>query len=153
MCEICEGSTIDEYLEHVREVVRSHGWALQSVGGSGAVGWVYTIGLTSSYGHPELLTIDTDVGRAARLLNELGRMVRDGGRLRPGIMTTADDGTVELLAVHPVHARSDLVATWHSLHAPEAPELDLLQVVVPEVVAHGPRGLRERLDRAFARTP
>ncbi|QYG91018.1 hypothetical protein HC251_00275 [Iamia sp. SCSIO 61187] len=33
------------------------------------------------------------------------------------------------------------------------PDLDVVQVLVPDVVAHGPRPVRERLDRPFARTP
>lgn len=156
MCDMCEGRTLDQYLDRMRELVRTHGWALQSVHGRGPVGWVYTIGLIDSYGHPELLTIDTDIGRAATLLNHLGATIRDGTVLAPG-PADADGAQVELVAVHPVHVCSDLMATWHNLHGDltddERPQLDVLQVRVPRIVSAGPRAVRERLDRAFARTP
>jgi hypothetical protein len=156
MCEMCEGRTMDEVLDRLDGLVRTHGWALQGVQGSGAVSWLYTIGLTTGYGHPELLTIDTDVGRAARLLNGLGAAIRDGTVLGSGVATTPDGAPIDLVAVHPVHLRGDLVAMWHRLHARSVgrpPPLEVLQVLDPEVLRTGRRSVRERLDRAFARTP
>ena len=157
MCEMCEGRTRDQYLDRLRGLIRTHGWALQAVHGQGRVGWVYTIGLTTGYGHPELLLIDTDVGRAARLLNGLGTAIRDGTVLVAGPTRAADGTELELVEVHPVHTCSDLLAMWHDVHGhlpdDDRPTLDVLQVRVPSIVEGGPRAVRERLDRAFARTP
>jgi hypothetical protein len=90
------------------------------------------------------------------LLNRLGGVIRDGTILTSGPATDGGE-EIELVEIHPVHTCSDLLATWHNVHGHlpdhERPPLDVLQVRVPSLVAAGPRSVRERLDRAFARTP
>ncbi len=49
------------------------------------------------------------MGRAGRLLNELGATVRDGADLVAGPARAPDGTDIELVPVHPVHARSDLL--------------------------------------------
>ena len=62
----------------------------------------------------------------------------------------------ELLAVHEVHARDDLMGTWFRVHDMDTEDIAprILQVVVPELVAaSGRRAMRTRFDDPHARPP
>ena len=79
MCWMCDhpGSTKHDYLEHVREKMLEHGWAVQYVE-SDPTPYAYTAGLYEC-GLPELLVTGLPPQPSARMLNTVGRMtVRDG---------------------------------------------------------------------------
>jgi hypothetical protein len=88
----------DQYDAWQRETIRRHGWALQAVSGDeDGPPFVYTVGL-SGFGHPELIVFATAQAAAARLLNELGELVRAGRVLVAGERVAATAGDVHLLA-------------------------------------------------------
>jgi hypothetical protein len=157
MCSICDGKTLEENIDDLRDIVRRCGWAVVMVEPPpGGVGLAYTIGLHVGYRHPELLVVDDDVHRAHRHLNELGRRVRDGEVLSPDTVVPLGPARAELLAVHEVHARSDMVAQWHNVHDMDTDDIapPFLQVVVPDLVAaSGRRAMRTRFDVPSARPP
>lgn len=150
--------TFEEAIEHVREIVRRTGWAVQMVAPPPrGVGWAYTVGLDRSYSHPELVVLDEDVRRGGDLLNALAQSVRDGTVFKVGETICLGEHHAELIDVHPVHARGNLLAQWHNVErfdggARTFPEA--LQVIVPDFVeASGQRAMRTRLDLPYARVP
>ncbi|GAB2568054.1 DUF4262 domain-containing protein [Microlunatus antarcticus] len=156
MCAICKGWTHEEVAADQRHHIATIGWSVQMVEPRpGRVGWSYTIGLSESYGHPELLLVGRDVRADHEVLNRLGAAVRDGTTVRAGSSVVADL-PLEAWEVHPVHLFGELVTSWRTVYEDrspdERPELRFLQV--REVPAdETDRDLRTRLDRPYARLP
>lgn len=77
---------LDGYLRYVRWVVDKYGWTVQWVASSfhaGTSAFAYTVGL-HGLGHPELLIAALTPDASKAVLNQLGRLVRDGRKLQPG---------------------------------------------------------------------
>ncbi|MDN5857986.1 MAG: DUF4262 domain-containing protein [Pseudonocardia sp.] len=95
-----EPPALDVHAEHEawqRTTIRRYGWALQAVlADDESPPFIYTVGLTG-LGHPELILFATSQATGAAVLNELGELVRAGGRLRPGDQVTLRQGRVHLL--------------------------------------------------------
>lgn len=92
---------LDQDDANVAQLIRKHGWMIQSVGFGGceccedggeieATPFSYTIGLFG-LGHPELLIFSTSVPTAMGVLNELGGRIQAGDNLVPGQMLTFDE--------------------------------------------------------------
>lgn len=65
--------------------VERHGWHVIWIrAADGIPGWAFTVGLTHSFGVPELtaFALSDEVGYTT--LNMMGKLVREGDRLRPG---------------------------------------------------------------------
>ena len=163
MCEMCRGWTAEEVAADQRHHIATIGWTVLMIEPRpGGVGWAYTIGLSESYGHPELLCFSCDVRSAWAMLNRLGARVRDGTVVQPGRDVLAEV-TTDVVDVHPVHLFGELVNGWRALYADrvpaQRPELRVLQVLEVAQVCHRcgdrheDRGLRIRLDRPYARLP
>lgn len=150
MCDICDGRTLADTLDHTDDIVRRVGWALQAVEPApGSPGWVYTIGLLTSYDHPELVLVDDDVARAASLLNAAGREVRDGALFEPGDHFDLGRTGVEVVNIHPVHLQAGAMAVWVALHQQgpdDRPPLEAYQLWVDERPPEGSGGSGIRLD-------
>lgn len=151
MCDICNGMTQDHLVDRTRGHIESTGWALQGVEpDAGGPGCVYSIGLLSSYDHPELLIVDDDVARGASLLNALGRAIRDGAIIEPGDELDLGGCEAELIDIHPTHLRDGLMAMWDVAghHGPDGEplELEAYQVLVPGPMPGGDRLPDVRLD-------
>ena len=83
------GPTPDEILVHVRRCLVNPGWAVTMVGGSERAATVeppyaYTTGLWQTFQHPELMLIGLEGQMAYTLLNNAGRLIANGQRLRAG---------------------------------------------------------------------
>jgi hypothetical protein len=77
MCWQCDhpGSTYQDYLHHMRDLMKCHGWAVQGVGGDRIhPPWAYTVGLTE-FGEPEFVVTGMRLGHAAELLNNVAAHV------------------------------------------------------------------------------
>ncbi len=159
MCEMCDGGNIADLVEDLDRFIDETGWAVQAVvPRPGHVGWAYTIGLAEVFGHPELLMVDHDIGRAGRIVNGLGMRIRDDRlQLAPGDQEAVGGIDVELVEVHPVHLCGEALAMWHALYADIPPQmrprLAALQVRAPSLIEGTHRDMRARLDQAFARLP
>lgn len=71
--------SLSEYLHRVVALVETHGWMVQGVMGSNEMpSFSYTVGLHSSYGHPEILLFGLNVQTAQQILNDVGGRVREG---------------------------------------------------------------------------
>ncbi len=77
----------DEAMDRVRAGVAEHGWWVIQIPGGSEVepGFAYTIGLWSSYRHPELIVVGMEPETAHAVLNELGRRIKAGVACEPGL--------------------------------------------------------------------
>lgn len=144
MCCICDGWTPEEAHVDLVERMERFGWALQAV--EACRPWVYTVGLTERFGHPELVMAGVPISVAGHALNALGARIAEGERFRAGQKGIAvAEAQVGLVVVHPVHLAAGLVGVWedHYHRVPPRPALEVLQVV-----PH-PTGGQPRLDQAF----
>lgn len=82
MCLICDGFSEDDVIRGLDLTIRTYGWALTQVDG-GRTAWGYTIGLLESYGHPELIVMDLDVGFQPKLMRPLVETIESEGSLDP----------------------------------------------------------------------
>jgi hypothetical protein len=145
MCWMCDHprATRREYLEHIRDLIESHGWAVQGVSRDGLhPPWAYTVGLTES-GSPELVVTGISVARATELLNDVAsHVLHSGVALTPGEQIPLIGGpAVEIVEVSETAA--------HLLTAVEiyGPGIRALQVVHADDRGHWPwdvgcRGVR-----------
>lgn len=132
------GSDPDQVLEKVDALVREHGWAVINVLESDAhPEFDYTVGLSYSYGHPELIMVGFgDAAEAKSILNMLGARIRDEGvRYESGQLYDrifANDYKALMLEAAPDTAeRCIKVAYAHARkHFREPPRL--LQLVMPD---------------------
>ncbi|HEX2700310.1 MAG TPA: DUF4262 domain-containing protein [Acidimicrobiales bacterium] len=135
MCDICNGGTWDDVLLRKHLAIESHGWSYTAVmSDPGRACWTYTVGLTSSFDHPELVITGVTPEIAAGLIEELCLRVADGDSLLAGGRRTIGETTVQLLDVHTAQllpTLADWARYYGSLGAP-LPTLRALQVVVPE---------------------
>lgn len=134
MCEICDGTTWGEVLLRKHLAIEDKGWTYAAVeGAAGGSCWTHTVGLTTSFNHPELVVTGVIPEEAAALLEVLCLRIKDGDRLAPGTDESIDGTIVQLLDVHPAQ-REPALASWvryyESLGGPRPP-LRALQVVVP----------------------
>lgn len=67
-------------LLRTEEIIAEHGWAVQGVlgGPQDGGGFSYTIGLSRTLGHPEIFIAGFDHELQRRLLNDVGRLIKDG---------------------------------------------------------------------------
>jgi len=132
MCDICDGATWGEVLLRTHLAIAEVGWSYTAVtGGPGASCWTYTVGLTSTFDHPELVVTGVTPDVAARLLEALCLRIKDGDRLVDGAERTV--GAVRLVEVHPAQLEptlADWVRYYGALGEPLT-TLRALQVVVP----------------------
>jgi hypothetical protein len=75
----------DEMEEIVRANVREHGWHAMKVPADGeGPGFVYTIGLHRSFGHPEMICVGLPLDVAHQALCACARHIKAGGKLGEG---------------------------------------------------------------------
>jgi hypothetical protein len=103
----------------------------------------HTIGLSAGFNHSELIVPGVRPDDAARLLNQLGRMVRKGDLLSPQDCFVDSLGRhTHLSKVHPAHFDRGVFAAWRDYYGclgPPHPTAVALEVVLP--------GRKEMLDR------
>lgn len=151
MCDICNGRTPDQAIADLRAFIRRTGWGVQGVEPDpGSPGWAYTIGLLTSYDHPELLIVDHDIGRGAQILNSLAWNIRDGSIIEPGDAIDLGGCRAEVIDIDPHHLHNGTMAVWPRIHPPmpggESPELEAYQVVALDPLPDGKRLPDVRLD-------
>jgi hypothetical protein len=86
MCWQCDhpGATLDDYLDHLRDTIRRHGWAVQYVEDDKRP-FAYTVGLHER-GFPELAMTGLHALTALRVLNSIAHsMVDHGEEVKPAM--------------------------------------------------------------------
>ncbi len=85
-------------LEACRADIELGGFSVAAiVGDETGCDWAYSIGLTRSYDHPELVVVGLEAPFAGAVIEVLSRRVAEGERLIPG-STVEFDGGLELRA-------------------------------------------------------
>lgn len=134
MCDICDGTaTIDDYFNRMHLRIAEHGWYTVCVEADArSPGWLYTVGLSESFGHPELVVVGLKPDAAHEVLEALSLGVLDGHRYAVGEIADIGGRRVRFGAVHPAHLSRDLVAAWRGYYrglGGEPPPLEVLQVI------------------------
>ncbi len=141
-CKICDPppdkATWDDGTRKLVDDVHSFGWHVVNVGGGeGLPRWAYTVGLTHTFGGPELVMCGLDGPLMHRCLNTAGRAARGG-------MARRDDALVsDVLEGFDVRLR-DVAAGWgRSLFGnlrwvTRVAEPAVVQVVWPDKEGHFP---------------
>lgn len=69
--------------KEIIETVAKHGWQVSMIESDGySPSFAYTIGLTKSYGHPELIIIGLETQLMGELLNIAGDLIKNGHRMQ-----------------------------------------------------------------------
>ena len=107
MCLKCDGYSEEEIARGRELIIATHGWMVQGVvpdgHGQPNGGFAYTVGVTESYGLPELVIMDMQHEGAHPILNWAVEFLRDGGSF-DGL----DAEGLRWSAVHDVHLDSGL---------------------------------------------
>src|ERR687888_478627 len=120
-----------ERLGPVRANVERYGWHVQMVVGDPLhPPWTYTIGLWTSFGHPELAMFGIDGNQATLLLHLMGERVMKGERFAAG---ATDDGVLTEQQVRVDTVRPE----WYAPYFGTAidwyqDEFPMLQVLLPD---------------------
>jgi hypothetical protein len=96
MCWMCDrpGATERDYLDHMRQLIRTYGWAVQGVEREGLhPPWAYTVGLTR-HRRPELVITGLGLTRATEVLNIVAGHLLHADVPAPGTQATLVDGPV-----------------------------------------------------------
>lgn len=153
MCFICEGGTYEE-LDRANELkIAVYGWVLFAVAVDDSRSWCYTIGLTTSSGHPDLVCVDPPrcLDTQRLLIGRLAERVLAEQTLEAEYLAHND---VELLSVHPSHVATGMVGMWELRNGRPPGGGELLQI------RPGPRwfddphhGPAQRLDVPLSMQP
>lgn len=147
MCSICDGRSFEEVERGVDLSILIYGWHLAMVEAS--TPWSYTIGLTETFDHPELVVVGMELAAEQKLINMAVQLIERDGRLEPD--EVAKRG-VEVVSVHDRHLRDEWFGQWSNRYGTQPPAGSFLQIIPPtdwfcECHSHATR----RLDRADAR--
>jgi hypothetical protein len=102
MCWICDrpGAAERDYLDHMRQLINTYGWAVQGVERDGVhPPWAYTVGLTP-HRRPELVITGMGLRRATDVLNGVAAHLLHADAPTPGTQAALLDGPlVEVVKV------------------------------------------------------
>jgi len=139
MCKRCDGYSWEE-IERAEDLqIMVNGYLIIQVVDSPDNVWSYTIGLSESFDHPELICFDLDADIQHQMIRHLAEQVRHSGKIDE---PTIGLGTVELIPVHRSHLATDLVASWTNRYERIAEHGEFLQVVPDQLQfcpGHGPQ--------------
>lgn len=130
---------IDLGEQFIRDWVEKLGWAVQFVDPGEAVTeppFAYTVGLTKTFQHPELIVVGQKRELMHFMLNECAYRVKDGLRLTPGMLL---DGVIEGFAVE-VRALDPKLLSFlgYARWFYEGRPFEALQVVWPDLTGRFP---------------
>lgn len=117
--------------EELRADVEQHQWVVLKVTPDKAAEYGYSVGLTRSFGHPELVVVGLDDETIQELVNEIGEAVANGAAFADG-MTSGDflEGYDVTFRALPPALRSTHFA-WADRFYGDS-EFAVLQVVYPD---------------------
>lgn len=106
--------------------IRTHGWQLTQV--TDAMPWSYTIGLTESYGHPELMMYGVELGTQNSVIRKIVDPIATTGSVDQPFLERQG---VTLVEVHPNHLADHWFGTWSSFYERLPAPGSFLQIVPP----------------------
>ena len=133
MCD--EGATLDECRFHIHGSIDRYGWFIQYVEVEPiSRAWAYTIGLSAGFDHPELAVTGVHPDTAARVLNGIGDLIREGHRFPGHRLSDLRGRPITFWPVHRAHWRRGVFAVWDDYYeclGPPLPARSALEVVLP----------------------
>lgn len=137
----------EEILARLDAAIREHGWAVQSVlPGPDTPSFSYTLGLTETFGHAELIMCRFDPTLMHRLLNDVGELIRAGERFGDW------DKSDKVISGYPVVFRElapEAAREWgKAARNRNGDRLTVLQVFLPDAAGRFPWD--EGCDAGFA---
>jgi hypothetical protein len=106
--------------------IRTYGWQLQQVTDTNP--WSYTIGLTESYGHPELMIIGLELDVQNTVIRKIVDPIVQSGSVDHEFLERQG---VTLVDVHPDHLAGDWFGTWSNFYECTPTPGSFLQIVPP----------------------
>lgn len=73
--------SLESVIEKINGHITSVGWSCLAIGADPDTyqpGYVYTVGLSRTFGHPELMILGISHGAAQQILNDIGAMIAAG---------------------------------------------------------------------------
>lgn len=135
MCWQCDhpGSTRQDYLDYMQDLINRFGWAVVGVEGDRIhPAWAYTLGLTP-HGKPELLVTGLPLPRATWLLNAVAEYVLDTAVPQPGEEVQVEGGPLmEAVRVAQPTAHLNVAVDFYG------PGIQALQLVYIDDRGHWP---------------
>lgn len=129
---MCDGGTVEEWLEETRQRIDRQGFTMVSVGG-GKSSWTYTIGLVESLDHPELVVTGLGGEYEQSLIGDVVAHIKNGERFEIG--DTALHGVpLRIGHVHPTQWRCGRFNLWleyYDAHEGTPPEPAAVQILWP----------------------
>ena len=110
MCLQCDGYSFEQSMLSLDLTIRTYGWQLNQV--TDANPWSYTIGLTESYGHPELMITGLELDRQNTMIRKIVDPIVRTGNVDHEFLERgghARRGT-------PQHLRGDWFDTWSNFY-------------------------------------
>ena len=86
MCLRCDGYSEEQIRRRRDLTIRVHGWLMAVVEDDDGPGWTYTVGLTESFGHPELLCVGVEADVQQTLVQSMADEIAESGHVngQPG---------------------------------------------------------------------
>ena len=76
----------EPFFQKLRSDIKTRGWSIVCVvGGENEPDFAYTVGLTTSFKHPEIVLFGLDFKNASAILNGVGDLVKKGEKFIPGV--------------------------------------------------------------------
>jgi hypothetical protein len=126
MCLQCDGYSFEQSMLALDLTIRTYGWRLTQV--TDTMPWSYTIGLTESYDHPELMITGLELEMQSSVIRRIVGPIEKSGTIDQNAL---DDAGITLVEVHPNHLRSDWFGTWSNRYGHTPPAGTFLQIVPP----------------------
>jgi hypothetical protein len=126
MCLQCDGYSYEQSMLALDLTIRTYGWQLTQV--TDANPWSYTIGLTESYGHPELMIVGLELDLQNTVIRKIVDPIVETGSVDCSFLEREG---VTLVEVHPNHLAGDWFGTWSNFYERTPPPGSFLQIVPP----------------------
>lgn len=132
MTRTLEDPDLDDGDRRLLVDVRDRGWHVLNILEDGEEpGWSFTVGLATTFQHPELVVVGLKLELMHLLLNNLAETIREGRRYTPGetITDLLEDYSCKVIKVDRAHYHEWLgYACWYH----QGDDFDALQVVWPD---------------------
>jgi hypothetical protein len=126
MCLQCDGYSYEQSMLALDLTIRTYGWQLTQV--TDANPWSYTIGLTESYDHPELMVAGLKLDTQSMVIRKIVDSIASTGSVDHAFLQSEG---VRLVEVHPNHLAGDWFASWSNHYDRVPPDGTFLQIVPP----------------------
>lgn len=126
MCLQCDGYSFEQSMLALDLTIRTCGWQLTQVTGTSP--WSYTIGLTESYDHPELMVAGLELDMQSTVIRKIVDSIASTGNVDHAFLERQG---VTLVEVHPNHLAGDWFGTWSNFYGHRPPPGSFRQIVPP----------------------